>query len=445
MVTISVPKSPVKQESNTLSSALQYSTGTGSSVLTSFFREFTARVMRPAYADWQVLMHSGNTDGWNKVVNLLCETNDYILVEEHTFSSAQALWAPICKGMPVKVDHEGLIPQSLEKILGEWDMDHPGERRPHLIYTNPVGQNPTGATMGLERKKQIYEICVKYDLIICEDDPYYFLQLPDYVLPSQRGLDYCLAKPVTEDEFIGTLVPSFLAVDYQGRVIRLETFSKTLGPGNRLGYFVCNPVFAERLFLATEVTSQSASGWSQAIIEQLIASQWGQNGLLRWMMGIQNTYTIRRDWMCDFLAETFDLVSSGNKNAKNELMGVVKGSGSEGLKKPCFSFTPPKAGMFIWIKLYPAHTTLFETLQTAGETDVEAKWSELFWASLIEEKVLLAPGYFYSPIIGPNQRAKPESGVIFFRLAYCFENKEEIRLGIGRIGRVFEKYWDSKM
>lgn len=43
-------------------------------------------------------------------------------------------------------------------------------RSPRLLYTIPVCQNPTGATMSLERKKRIYEIAVKYDVIIVEDD-----------------------------------------------------------------------------------------------------------------------------------------------------------------------------------------------------------------------------------------------------------------------------------
>jgi hypothetical protein len=38
---------------------------------------------------------------------------------------------------------------------------------------------------------------------------------------------------------------------------------QTLSPGNRLGYFVANPVFIERLLRATEVETQAPSGWSQ--------------------------------------------------------------------------------------------------------------------------------------------------------------------------------------
>jgi aromatic amino acid aminotransferase I / 2-aminoadipate transaminase len=142
-----------------------------------------------------------------------------------------------------------------------------------------VGQNPTGATLPLERKKAIYEICVQYDIVICEDDPYYFLQLPTYVPPYDRPQE--AAAAVTLSELVQALVPTFSSLDRQGRVIRLETFSKvsslsvflcvnslllsckTLGPGNRLGYFVCNPLFAERLLRATEVMTQTPSGWSQ--------------------------------------------------------------------------------------------------------------------------------------------------------------------------------------
>jgi len=89
--------------------------------------------MRPGYANWQVLLNSGSTDGWSKVVNLLCEPGDYIIVEEHTFPSAQALWAPIgCKGVAVKMDKDGMIPEDLERIMENWATSHPGIKRPHL-------------------------------------------------------------------------------------------------------------------------------------------------------------------------------------------------------------------------------------------------------------------------------------------------------------------------
>jgi DNA-binding transcriptional MocR family regulator len=45
-----------------------------------------------------------------------------------------------------------------------------------VIYVNPTGANPTGVTISLERRREIYKICQEFDLLIFEDDPYFFLQ-----------------------------------------------------------------------------------------------------------------------------------------------------------------------------------------------------------------------------------------------------------------------------
>jgi aromatic amino acid aminotransferase I / 2-aminoadipate transaminase len=60
-------------------------------------------------------------------------------------------------------------------------------------------------------------------VIIVEDDPYYFLQQGIYQPKSERGTAH--VKHNT-DAFLKGLAPSFLKFDYQGRVIRLDTFSK---------------------------------------------------------------------------------------------------------------------------------------------------------------------------------------------------------------------------
>jgi hypothetical protein len=50
---------------------------------------------------------------------------------------------------------------------------------PQVLYTIPIGCNPTGASLSLERRKKLYEIARKTanNLLILEDDPYYFLQV----------------------------------------------------------------------------------------------------------------------------------------------------------------------------------------------------------------------------------------------------------------------------
>ncbi|KII84829.1 hypothetical protein PLICRDRAFT_167201 [Plicaturopsis crispa FD-325 SS-3] len=437
VVDIHIPQTSAS--TSNIAIALQYGPGTGCSPnLVSFLREFTARVMQPAYADYEILIHSGNTDGWNKIVNLLCEFGDYILVEAHTYPSAQALWAPMgCKGAPIAMDGDGLLVEDLRRVLANWETDHPGVRRPKLLYVVPVGQNPTGSTMTFERKQAVYALCVEYDIIICEDDPYYFLQLPAYAPPASRKQE----SQQDEQALLASLVPSFLNLDYQGRVIRLETFSKTLGPGNRLGYFVCNPIFAERLLRATEVTTQTPSGWSQAILAELL-SAWGQSGYLTWLRNLRDSYAIRRDWMCDLLAERFDLENSPVPT--EGVLAFAKGHGSRADRKQLFSFVQPKAGMFLWLKLNLIGNPEYERLRAAAGPNVEAQWNEAFWMQMIEAKVLLTPGSYYTPWEGrdPSPNRRKEEGVTYFRLTFAFESHEEMRLGIDRMARTFELSWN---
>lgn len=51
-----------------------------------------------------------------------------------------------------------------------------GLKMPRVLYTIPVAQNPTGCITTEERKKGVYQICQEFDIILIEDDPYYYLQ-----------------------------------------------------------------------------------------------------------------------------------------------------------------------------------------------------------------------------------------------------------------------------
>ena len=113
--------------------------------------------------------------------------------------------------VPVGMDGQGMSAVALDKLLSEWDVEaRGGMPRPHVVYTVPVGQNPTGATMGAQRKKEIYAIAVKYDIIIIEDDPYYFLQQGEYVPKGEREEEEVKTHKDEEKHFIASLAPSFL-------------------------------------------------------------------------------------------------------------------------------------------------------------------------------------------------------------------------------------------
>lgn len=118
------------------------------------------------HADHAVFLTLGNTDGVSKTFSLFVEPGDYVLAEEYSFSSSlNSGRAKGAKFYPVKVDGDGLVPEDLERVLSTWDTDALG-KKPHLLYTIPVGQNPTGSVQPAERYDAIYAICSKHDVIM---------------------------------------------------------------------------------------------------------------------------------------------------------------------------------------------------------------------------------------------------------------------------------------
>ena len=183
---------------------------------------------------------------------------------------------------------------------------------------------------------------------------------------------------VGNDEFLRSLTPSMLQFDHQGRVIRLESFSKTLAPGLRLGYFVANPVFTERLLRATEVETQDPSGLSQALTLRLMQS-WGIDGYLGWLQGLSVEYRRRCDWMIDAFSQHFRL-----ENAAEESRALVAHLGDI----PIFSFVPPTGGMFIWACFYLSQNSAFKQLRhDENVIDPEQAVADQLWRQFAEAKV----------------------------------------------------------
>ena len=109
-----------------------------------------------------------------KAFEMLLNDGDTLLIENPTYTGCLSFLRTLnCNLAQVETDAEGIVPDSLESVLANW----PDEKtRPRCLYTIPSGGNPTGVTATLERKRAVYEICHKYDVLILEDDAYYYLQ-----------------------------------------------------------------------------------------------------------------------------------------------------------------------------------------------------------------------------------------------------------------------------
>lgn len=74
----------------------------------------------------------------------------------------------------IATDANGIIPSSLENTLSAWS---DAATIPKILYTVPIGSNPSGSSASLERKREIYKLASMYNILILEDDPYYYLQV----------------------------------------------------------------------------------------------------------------------------------------------------------------------------------------------------------------------------------------------------------------------------
>jgi hypothetical protein len=100
------------------------------------------------------------TTGGQQVIDLVCRTlldpGDVVVAEGPTYPGAvPSLSAFQADVRQVPMDEEGMRIDELEQTLAALDREG---RRPKFIYTIPTFQNPSGATMSLERRQRLIEI-----------------------------------------------------------------------------------------------------------------------------------------------------------------------------------------------------------------------------------------------------------------------------------------------
>ncbi|KAI1790049.1 L-tyrosine:2-oxoglutarate aminotransferase [Ganoderma leucocontextum] len=364
-------------------------------------------------------MTLGNADAITKVFRLLGAQGDYFLADEFTFGPMPlAAEAHGIKWVPVRIDPGGIIPEELERVLSEWDPER--GRRPHVLYTTPCGQNPTGSTLSLERRKSLYGLAQKFDFIIIEDDPYYFLQYdPPNAPPSDP------AKPFPT---------SFLSLDVDGRVIRIDSFSKVLAPGLRLGYITTAPLFRPHLINLIDFSTQNPSGLPQVLLTQLLGpTGWQLAGFDRWVRSLRHDYQRRRD---HFLA-LFERHVASTGWARADM---------------------PEAGMFFWVRVSVERHPRFHTRATdtdvepalsgggggrpraVARTNAKALMEELFEACVAAGLLVCPATIFVLPTGCTFERESIHDRSNFLRLTFA-GSEEAMTTGIPILGKVLQEFF----
>lgn len=308
--------------------ALQYGTTEGYKPLREMIARHTARYGIEVSAD-NIMLTSGSQQALDFIGRLFINRGDYVVVESPTYLGALQAWnAYGAQYISVRSDEHGMVVDELEAAL---------RIGPKFIYILPNFQNPSGATMTLERRKKLVELADKYGVPLIEDDPYGQLRYDGEHIPSVVKLD---------SDFRG---PN--GGHYSGNVIYMSTFSKLLAPGLRLAWVIAPPEVIRRL-----VMTKQAADLHTSTLSQFVAYEVARGGFLNEHVKlIRATYKERRDVMLEIMDEIWP----------REVR-----------------WTRPEGGMFLW-GILPEKMDAAELLKKA-----------------LEKKVAFVPGAAFHPTGG---------------------------------------------
>ena len=270
--------------------ALQYSVTEGYTPLRNILKERMAAQGNFNPNSDELIITSGAQQSNELAAKVLCNEGDTIICEAPSFiGSLNAFKSYNVNLVGVELDDDGINIEKLEKTIKS-------NKNTRLIYLIPNFQNPTGLTMSLEKRKQVYELAEKYDVFILEDNPYGDIRLA------------------------GEDIQSIKSMDKSGRVIYSGTFSKVLAPGIRVGYCSAPKEIISKIIVCKQVSDVHTNIWAQILAERFLST-------------------------CDMEKHLVE-IRKIYKHKCELMLGEIKKNFSSKVK-----YTKPEGGLFIWCTL----------------------------------------------------------------------------------------------
>ncbi len=313
-----------------------------------YFRRALAGFLSKAYGtgvDPDLLfVTAGASSALDLICTLYTRPGDVIFVEEPSYFLALRIFADHgLRLVPLPMDDHGLRLEALHEKLVEYC--------PKFIYTIPIFQNPSGRTLSQARREKLVEWAQRDNFLVVADEVYHFLgykqKPPEPFAAFARNVE---------------------------QVISVNSFSKILAPGLRLGWIQAH----------------------RAVIQRL-----GGSGLLD-SGGGMNPFTS---------AMVRGLIESGELEDNIERLRAEYARRLNALEAalrqhlPIAEYSIPQGGFFFWVRLPGVD---------AAELRRAAK----------EYKVDIRQGALFSSHTGMRE---------YFRLGFCYYGPEAIAEGVKRL------------
>jgi len=214
----------------------------------------------------EVLVTSGSQQAIDILARVFVDPGDPIVVEEPSyFGALRAFRAAQARLIGVPTDAKGMRTDMLEALLAR--------QRPKFIYTLPTYQNPSGALMSMDRRRHLLELAYRYRVPIVEDDLYCDLR------------------------YEGEAIPPIKALDRNGFVIYVSSFSKILFPGLRVGWMAAPSDIARQIVLTKQVIDLHTTTFGQMVMERFLRG----GAFEKHVRSVRAEYERRRDTMDEAL------------------------------------------------------------------------------------------------------------------------------------------------
>ncbi len=276
--------------------ALQYGPTEGHNKLRDAIARGMGRVHKTPQKLHNILITHGSQQALSLLSHVLLDPGDAVVAGAPTYLGAvQAFGAFGARIECVPLDANGIRTDLLEKKL---DQLAEQRHRPKLLYVMPTFQNPTGATMPLSRRRELYRLACEHDLLMIEDDPYGFLR------------------------YDGGDVPLIKSLDEEGRVVYVSSFSKILAPGFRIAWIAAPESIVNKVCLAKQAQDLCSNTFAQYCIFEAMY----HDILFPHINDIITIYRTKRDAMLEAMERHFPPRAKWNR---------------------------PEGGLFVWVVLPP--------------------------------------------------------------------------------------------